>query len=105
MLCTILSYDTTPIHCTPLRLHFPLMNTQARRAQRRLRRPRARGDLQPRAATTTTTTSTTTTTNDNHDDDDNNNDNDHNNEHDKAQRAAPLARQPLPAHRREAIYR
>ena len=23
-----LSYNTTPIHCTPLRLHPPLMNTQ-----------------------------------------------------------------------------
>ena len=28
MLHTILLYCTTPIHCTPLRLHPPLMNTQ-----------------------------------------------------------------------------
>ena len=27
-LYTSLSYDVTPIHCTPLRLHPPLMNTQ-----------------------------------------------------------------------------
>ena len=25
----VLLYITTPIHCTPLRLHPPLMNTQA----------------------------------------------------------------------------
>ena len=30
MLYTILLYNTTPIHCTPLRLHPPLMNTQTR---------------------------------------------------------------------------
>ena len=30
MLCTLLLYDTTPIHCTPLPLHPPVMNTQAR---------------------------------------------------------------------------
>ena len=28
VLYTILLYDTTPIHCTPLRLHPPLMNIQ-----------------------------------------------------------------------------
>ena len=28
ILYTSLLYDTTPIHCTPLRLHPPLMNTQ-----------------------------------------------------------------------------
>ena len=28
MLYTTLLYNTTPIHCTPLRLHPPLMNTQ-----------------------------------------------------------------------------
>ena len=28
VLCTSLLYNTTPIHCTPLRLHPPLMNTQ-----------------------------------------------------------------------------
>ena len=28
MLYTILLYKTIPIHCTPLRLHPPLMNTQ-----------------------------------------------------------------------------
>ena len=27
LLCTSLLYDTTPIHCTPLRLHPPVMNT------------------------------------------------------------------------------
>ena len=26
----VLLYDTTPIHCTPLRLHPPVMNTQRR---------------------------------------------------------------------------
>ena len=25
---TILPYNTAPFHCTPLRLHLPLMNTQ-----------------------------------------------------------------------------
>ena len=30
MLCTSLLYDTTPIHCTPLPLHPPLMNTHMR---------------------------------------------------------------------------
>ena len=29
-LCTSLLYDTTPIHCTPLPLHPPVMNTQDR---------------------------------------------------------------------------
>ena len=29
LLCTSLLYNTTPIHCTPLPLHPPLMNTQA----------------------------------------------------------------------------
>ena len=31
MLYTSLLYNTTPIHCTPLPLHPPLMNTQASR--------------------------------------------------------------------------
>ena len=30
MLCISLSYNTTPIHCTPLPLHPPVMNTQDR---------------------------------------------------------------------------
>ena len=29
LLYTTLLYNTTPIHCTPLRLHPPVMNTQA----------------------------------------------------------------------------
>ena len=29
VLYTILLYNTTPIHCTPLRLHPPVMNTQS----------------------------------------------------------------------------
>ena len=28
VLSAVLLYNTTPIHCTPLRLHPPLMNTQ-----------------------------------------------------------------------------
>ena len=31
VLCTSLPYNTTPIHCTPLPLHPPVMNTQAAR--------------------------------------------------------------------------
>ena len=34
VLYTIWLYNTTPIHCTPLRLHPPLMKTQARRPAR-----------------------------------------------------------------------
>ena len=33
MLYTSLLYNTTPIHCTPLRLHPPLMTTQTRLAR------------------------------------------------------------------------
>ena len=34
MLLAVLLYNTTPIHCTPLRLHPSLMNTQVRTLQR-----------------------------------------------------------------------
>ena len=35
LLYTTLSYNTTPIRCTPLPLHPPVMNTQRRRLRRR----------------------------------------------------------------------
>ena len=37
ILYAVLLYNTTPIHCTPLRLHPPLMNTQPRPALERAR--------------------------------------------------------------------
>ena len=43
MLCTILLYNTTPIHCTPLRLHPPLQSIQGREGRCRRRRCPARG--------------------------------------------------------------
>ena len=33
LLCTSLLYDTTPIHCTPLPPHPPVMNTQVLRSE------------------------------------------------------------------------
>ena len=41
VLCTSLLYNTTPIHCTPLPLHPPVMNTQ------RLADPQYRGSRIP----------------------------------------------------------
>ena len=50
MLCTSLLYNTTPIHCTPLPLHPPVMNTQAPGTRASRATSRGAGSWQPRYA-------------------------------------------------------